>query len=93
MFRNAVEALDGHGAIRVIVGHHGTRTTVGIEDTGPGLTREAEENLWTPFFSTKKNGQGVGLTLARQILVLHGFDFSLESPPGERTRFVIIFDR
>jgi signal transduction histidine kinase len=92
VLRNACEATEERGSVRVSVGRQGKRTTVSIEDTGSGLTREAEKNLWTPFFSTKKDGQGVGLTLARQILVLHGFDFSLESPHGGRTRFLIVFD-
>lgn len=41
-----------------------------------------QANLFVPFFSTKANGQGIGLTLVQEILNLHQFDFTLESKPG-----------
>ncbi|MCP4659269.1 MAG: PAS domain-containing protein [bacterium] len=92
VLRNALEAIDRDGAIDIRVGVHSGRATVVIEDSGPGLDAEAQANLFTPFFSTKPQGQGVGLTLVREILTLHDFDFALESPPGGPTRFLIMFD-
>jgi len=65
---------------------------VSFEDSGPGFTSEVQECLFTPFFTTKEDRQGVGLTLVREILTSHGFDFSLESPPDAPTRFQILFD-
>jgi signal transduction histidine kinase len=52
---------------------------------------EAQSNLFTPFLSTKPNGQGIGLTLVREILTAHGFDYSLHKQPGEPTTFTILF--
>ena len=49
------------------------------------------DQLFTPFYSTKKEGQGIGLTLIREILIRHGFDFSLERTPGGLTEFTITF--
>jgi nitrogen fixation/metabolism regulation signal transduction histidine kinase len=92
VLRNALEAIECDGAINVRVGKQSGRAMVSIEDSGPGLSRDAQANLFTPFFSTKPQGQGVGLTLVREILALHGFDFSLESPPGGPTSFTILFD-
>ncbi len=61
-----------------------------VEDSGRGLSADAQANLFTPYFSTKPNGQGIGLTLVQEILVAHGCDFTLESEPGGPTRFTIV---
>jgi two-component system nitrogen regulation sensor histidine kinase NtrY len=50
-----------------------------IRDTGKGIAPEMEEHLFSPFYSTKKDGQGVGLTIIREILLNHGFNFSLRT--------------
>lgn len=67
------------------------RRYVAVEDTGPGIPPDVQANLFTPFFSTKENGRGIGLTMVREILARHGFRFALESAPGARTRFTIQF--
>ncbi|WP_290790834.1 ATP-binding protein [Flavihumibacter sp. UBA7668] len=67
-----------------------------ITDTGRGLQTcglepGSEQAFFTPFYSTKKDGQGIGLTLVKEVLVSHGFRFSLNSlQPGE-TVFSIRF--
>jgi len=61
-----------------------------IEDNGTGLSHEAKEQVFTPFFSTKTNGQGIGLTLIREILHNHNCQFSLTSNNG-LTQFRIQF--
>jgi signal transduction histidine kinase len=60
-----------------------------VVDTGPGLVPEARAHLFTPFFSTKEGGQGLGLTLVREIVTNHGFTCQLEGPPGGPTEFVV----
>ena len=67
------------------------RPAVIFEDTGPGLSAEVRQNLFTPFFSTKEGGQGIGLTLVQEILAQHRFQYSLDSPPGGPTQFTIVF--
>jgi len=61
-----------------------------IEDTGPGLSDEVRTHLFTPFFSTKDGGQGIGLTMVQEILAGHGFPFALEGPPGGPTTFTVM---
>ncbi|MCO6478916.1 MAG: PAS domain-containing protein [Phaeodactylibacter sp.] len=61
-----------------------------IRDNGPGIPPELEEQLFSPFFTTKKDGQGVGLTLSREILVNHGFGFSLRTGEDGWTEFRIV---
>ena len=92
IFKNAVEAIGQDGTITIRTDAH-EHKTLRILDDGPGIAPENRGNLFTPFFSTKKNGQGIGLTLAREILANHGFDFNLESRDDGRTEFWIAFDQ
>jgi len=62
-----------------------------IIDTGRGFNAETAAQLFTPFYTTKKDGQGLGLTLIREILMNHGFDFSLKMNAESLTEFRIIF--
>ena len=52
---------------------------------------DVREHLFTPFFTSKENGQGIGLTMVQEILLGHGFDFSLESAGNGHTHFTILF--
>jgi C4-dicarboxylate-specific signal transduction histidine kinase len=62
-----------------------------VDDNGPDFGREVQENLFTPFFSTKTEGQGIGLTLVQEILSAHGCEFRLERLTGEAmTRFTVV---
>ena len=92
VLQNAVDATGGRGRIAIrVCARNGSRPQVVVEDSGPGIAPEAQANLFTPFFSTKPHGQGIGLTLVREVLSGHGFDYSLERPRGEPTRFTITF--
>jgi len=87
--KNAIEAIGRDGTI-------GMQTFLKnkiliISDTGPGIDAADAANLFSPFFSTKKDGQGIGLTLVREILVNHGFDFSLKTITQNQTEFTIVF--
>jgi two-component system, NtrC family, nitrogen regulation sensor histidine kinase NtrY len=89
LLKNALEAIGEKGRITLRTGLQNARAFVMIEDTGGGLSPEVREHLFTPFFSTKEHGQGIGLTLVQEILDAHQFDFALESEPGQPTRFTI----
>ena len=60
-----------------------------IADNGPGISEAAAERVFTPFFSTKTSGQGVGLTLARDILEGHGATYRLRTDADGWTRFAV----
>ena len=85
--KNALEAVghDGNVWVRTTA----RPPTVVIENDGPGLTPEVSQQLFTPFFSTKRDGQGIGLTLVRDILLAHGFQFQLQTAATGRTAFRI----
>ena len=87
--RNAVEAVRRGGTVALRTRTETARPLLVVEDSGPGIPAEVQASLFTPFFTTKENGRGIGLTLAQEILTQHGFGFALESRAGEPTRFTI----
>ncbi len=89
ILKNSLEAIGEEGRITLRPGGNGRGPFVAVEDTGPGISDEIRQHLFTPFFSTKPDGQGIGLTLIQEILLHHGFRFSLESAEGGPTRFTI----
>jgi nitrogen fixation/metabolism regulation signal transduction histidine kinase len=92
VIKNAIEAIGEEGTLAIRAGRQQRRLFVSIEDTGKGIPQDVKGNLFTPFFSTKENGQGIGLTLIQEILSRHEFEFSLESVPGQLTIFKICFE-
>ncbi len=62
-----------------------------IENNGEPISTELQKKLFKPFYTTKQNGQGIGLTLSREILHNHGFDFSLKTRDDGITEFRIVF--
>ncbi|MGD2115135.1 MAG: ATP-binding protein [Acidobacteriota bacterium] len=87
VLKNAMEAIGEDGWIELAL----TRETLTIRDTGPGLAPEVRERLFTPFFSTKRDGRGLGLTLAHEVLGRHGFDHALRNRPEGGAELVIRF--
>jgi nitrogen fixation/metabolism regulation signal transduction histidine kinase len=90
ILKNAVEAIDGEGIVTVRLTAAAGRPTLTIDDTGPGISAEAQANLFTPFFSTKPHGQGIGLTLIQEILSAHGFEYGIERTAQGTTRFTVV---
>lgn len=68
---------------------NGIRFTV--SDNGEGILPEVKERIFVPFFTTKPNGSGIGLSLCRQIVSLHGGLIYVESAPGKGSRFIVEF--
>jgi two-component system nitrogen regulation sensor histidine kinase NtrY len=87
--KNALEAADKGGRIDVAVDQ--TKRALSITDDGKGIDSQQSMQLFTPFYTTKKDGQGIGLTLVREILVNHGFEFSLKTVAERKTIFQINF--
>ena len=86
ILKNALEALGTNGVIRIESSY--SPAMICISDNGSGIPAEISQQLFTPFFSTKKNGQGIGLTLSREILLSHHLSFSLQTN-GDWTHFKI----
>ena len=88
IIKNAVESIEADGEIIV---RTMSPATVEVIDNGKGISKETEAKLFSPFFSTKPNGQGIGLIFIREVLMRHGCTFSLRTYADGLTRFRIIF--
>lgn len=67
----------------------GNKTIISVRDNGPGIQSDLLDQIFIPFFSTKKNGSGIGLSLSRQIMKLHKGRIDVESEPGSGTGFML----
>jgi len=85
--KNAMEAIGTDGRITSALRSERGHLTLEITDSGPGLPDAARGRLFTPFFSTKRDGRGLGLTVVREILVQHHFEFDLDNAEEGGARF------
>ena len=67
------------------------RVLVEVRDNGCGITEEAQAKIFIPFFTTKKEGSGIGLSLSRRIMRLHRGSITVQSRPDEGTAFRLHF--
>jgi signal transduction histidine kinase len=67
------------------------RVAIEVDDNGPGIIPEALEKIFIPFYTTKKTGSGIGLSLSRQIMQMHGGTLKVNSVVGEGTTFILKF--
>ncbi|MBC5774668.1 HAMP domain-containing histidine kinase [Pontibacter sp. KCTC 32443] len=67
------------------------KTVIRVIDNGTGMSREVQEKIFIPFFSTKKQGSGIGLSLCKQIMMLHRGSIQVQSEEGEGTAFSLRF--
>ena len=88
VIKNAKEAIGENGKIQIIASN--TSKSLTIRDNGRGITKEEAAKIFSPFYSNKPDGQGIGLTLTREILSNHEFEFSLQSE-DQFTDFKIFF--
>jgi nitrogen fixation/metabolism regulation signal transduction histidine kinase len=87
IIKNSMEAI--HEAGTIIIASDLNAHILTITDSGCGISDEQSAHLFSPFFSTKKDGQGVGLTLVKDILLNHEFTFSLKTVDAAKTVFTI----
>jgi signal transduction histidine kinase len=84
---NAIQASQSGGQVMVSL----VRGRIIVEDEGKGIDSEVVEKLFTPFFTTKANGTGLGLSNVRKIVDAHGWQIKVHSRPGTGTRFEVLF--
>lgn len=91
LFKNAMEACAGKadGIIKISAHSTADKTIIEVEDNGHGIPPVVAENMFVPFFTTKEKGSGIGLSLSRQIIRMHGGSLDFYSIPGEKTIFTI----
>jgi PAS domain S-box-containing protein len=94
LVKNSIEALSGKssGSIEVSAWVTGSKTVdLCVKDNGPGISPELIDEIFIPFFTTKENGSGIGLSISRQIMGAHGGSLKARSVPGTETIFCMSF--
>ncbi len=88
---NSVQAIEGPGLVRVTVASQrdGDDAVITVSDTGRGISPEHLQNIFRPFFTTKGNGTGLGLSLARRIVEEHHGRIEVTSSSGKGTTFSV----
>lgn len=92
LLKNAIEAVAGIASPRIMlsVARDAEGTVIlQVADNGPGVPADLQEQIFVPFFTTKNEGSGIGLSLCRQIIQMHKGSLSLVSGAGEGAVFVI----
>jgi two-component system sensor histidine kinase HydH len=82
---NAIEATPRAGSVGIVVEAQGAGAEVRIEDTGRGLAAAELERVGTPFYTTRAEGTGLGVVLARTVIVQHGGEMNYQSIVGRGT--------
>ena len=91
---NGIEAVKGKEGARVMLSAFlspNSKPMIKVADNGTGMSEQVLENIFIPFFTTKKNGSGIGLSLCKQIMMLHKGNIQVQSKEGEGTAFVLQF--
>ena len=87
---NAVQAIEGAGVVRVEIGSRDDCATVVVSDNGRGISPQHLPNIFRPFYTTKGNGTGLGLSLARRIVEEHHGRIEVSSVIGKGSRFEVL---
>ena len=90
---NAVQATPDKGALIMRATAEGDQIAIEIEDTGCGIPAELLGRITDPFFTTKTKGVGLGLSISRHLCELNGGQMTIDSAPGQGTRFTLVLLR
>ena len=90
LLRNAAEAMGGRGPIDVGVDRDGEGVVVTIADHGPGIPEDLRQRVFEPYFTTKRDGTGLGLALVRQTVETHHGTITVSETPGGGATFSIV---
>ena len=91
---NAIEAVKSTNQPRIILAGYQSgngKTIIKVADNGLGIPAEIMDKIFIPFFSTKKHGSGIGLSLCKQIMMLHRGNIQVQSATSEGTVFMLLF--
>ena len=94
LLKNALDAIRNETGGKILlkgeINNEG-RTEITVADNGPGIPEDVLDKIFIPFFTTKESGSGIGLSLSRQIMQLHGGSIKVASKEGEFTKVTLVF--
>src|SRR5690606_19422242 len=90
---NSIEAVKDRAEPRIVLTAYqaNRKTVIKVADNGQGMAQEVLDKIFIPFFSTKKSGSGIGLSLCKQIMMLHKGNIQVHSVEGQGTSFQLQF--
>ena len=91
---NAIEAVKEKPSPQILLSAYHTpagKTVIKVADNGSGMSEEIVDKIFIPFFSTRKTGSGIGLSLCKQIMLLHKGNIQVQSKEGEGSSFLLTF--
>lgn len=93
LMKNSSEALlsTNNSYLKITAELYNEKPVIKVSDNGKGITHEEIDNIFIPFFTTKEKGSGIGLSLSRQIMHLHGGNIVVRSTPNVETIFTLTF--
>jgi two-component system, NtrC family, nitrogen regulation sensor histidine kinase NtrY len=94
LVKNALEANENNRDGRIIItasADTNSHPEICVTDNGPGISEENIDEIFVPFFTTRQNGSGIGLSISRQIMRAHGGNLKVRSIPGKETVFCLSF--
>jgi PAS domain S-box-containing protein len=91
IMRNAVDAMPNGGTLTISSKQTGNDLELAFSDTGLGMSKEVLDRMWTPFFTTKAKGMGLGLSICRRIVEAHNGKILVSSVEGKGTTFTVMF--
>jgi signal transduction histidine kinase len=86
---NALDAMPQGGILTILCSQNQGRVTISVSDTGAGIPIETQNRIFSPYFTTKAKGTGLGLAGARRAIQAQRGDISFESTPGKGTTFLV----
>jgi two-component system, sporulation sensor kinase E len=89
VIKNAIDAMPKGGSLTIKSKEKDSNVEITIADTGTGMPKDTIEKIWTPFFTTKAKGMGLGLPICKRIIEAHGGSILAESKLGKGTTFII----
>jgi len=89
IIKNAIDAMPEGGTLKITSRRKDGKLEISFVDTGIGMSKDVLEKIWTPFFTTKARGIGLGLSICKRIMEAHGGNISVESASEKGTTFTV----
>lgn len=90
IIKNAVDAMPSGGKLKIESRRSGGGVEISFSDTGSGIAEDVLEKIWTPLFTTKAKGMGLGLSICKRVIEAHGGKINVQSKVGKGTTFTIV---